>query len=249
MSKKILVCQHVPYEILGTLNPKFKEHGFRIRYVNFGRFPHLQPSLEGVDGLVVLGGPMNVDQSADHPHLDYEVIMIQEALQRDIPILGICLGSQLLAKALGAPVAPNPKKEIGWYEIEQTEEGEKDPLFSHFENREKIFQWHGDTFAIPDGAVHLSQSTSCTHQAFRYGDKVYGLQFHLEVDEAMIARWLTVPGNRQELKKFFPTEYPDQIRQETPLHIQRLKELSHETFENFIKLFGTCRKYRRLPSR
>ena len=249
MSKKILVCQHVPYEILGTLNPKFKEHGFRIRYVNFGRFPQMQPALKDIDGLVILGGPMNVDETEKHPHLSYEVTMIQEALQRDIPILGICLGSQLIAKALGAKVSPNHQKEIGWYDIEQNEAGREDPLFSHFENRERIFQWHGDTFAIPDGALHLARSETCAHQAFRFGDKVYGLQFHLEVDEAMIARWLTVPGNVEELKKTFPSGYSEQILQETPQYIERLKALSHETFEGFIQLFGGCRKYRRLSSR
>lgn len=249
MSKKILVCQHVPYEILGTLNPKFKEHGFRIHYVNFGRFPDLTPDLEGSDGLVILGGPMNVDQTDRHPHLSHEIRMIEEALKRDVPVLGICLGSQLIAKALGAQVGPNPEREVGWYEIERTPAGIEDPLLGHFSDIETVFQWHGDTFEIPRGAVRLAGSERCANQAFRYGDKVYGLQFHLEVDKAMIEHWLEVLGNREELAQFFPTSRPSEIRRETEKHIQHLHKLSDEAFEKFIALFGPCRKYRSLPSR
>src|SRR5215471_12999412 len=126
--KKILVCQHVAYEILGTLNPLFKQNGFRIRYVNFGRFPDQKPSLEGYDGLVILGGPMNTDQQHEFPHLSEEVKMVQKALEMDIPILGICLGAQLIAQALGAKVGRNPQREIGWKEVFLTEEGKNDPV-------------------------------------------------------------------------------------------------------------------------
>src|SRR5262245_9091861 len=184
--RKILVCQHVPYEILGTLNPLFKKSGFRIRYVNFGRHPHDQPDLEGYDGLVILGGPMNVDQVEQHPHLDHEMKLIRDAIDKDIPVLGICLGSQLIAKALGAKVGKNHVKEIGWQDIYVTEEGKADPLMVHFQAPEKLFQWHEDAFELPPGSVHLASSSTCTYQAFRYGTKVYGFQFHLEVDEPMI---------------------------------------------------------------
>ena len=167
---KILVCQHVPYEILGTLNPLVKDAGFRIRYLNFGRCPDMEPSLEGYQGMVLLGGPMCMDQTQEHPHLLHEMKMVEEALKLGIPVLGICLGAQIIAKTLGASVGKNPEKEIGWYDVNRSEGAKDDPLLKSFQPNEKIFQWHGDTFGIPDGAVHIASSPMCTNQAFRYGD-------------------------------------------------------------------------------
>jgi GMP synthase (glutamine-hydrolysing) len=247
--RKILVCQHVGYEILGTLNPLFKEHGFRIRYVNFGRFPEMTPGVAGYDGMILLGGPMNVDQMEKYPHLAHEIRMIEEGLQREIPILGICLGAQLIAKALGAEVGRNREKEIGWYDLSLTPEGKTDPVFQHFHNPEKVFQWHGDTFTIPRGAVCLATSSTCANQAFRYGDKVYGLQFHLEVDQPMIERWLQVPNHQREMEGLVGKIVPEKIQEETGCHIGRLEDLSEKTFTEFIKLFGVQKKYRLLPSR
>ncbi|MFO1464225.1 MAG: gamma-glutamyl-gamma-aminobutyrate hydrolase family protein [bacterium] len=246
---KILVCQHVGYEILGTLNPLFKRAGFRIRYVNFGRFPDLRPELDGYDGLILLGGPMNVDQEARYPHLTHEIRMIEAAMQRDLAVLGICLGSQLIAKALGARVGRNATREIGWHEVHLTEEGRQDSVLGHFQPRESLFHWHGDTFDMPAGAVHLASSRDCKHQAFRYGDRTYGFQFHLEVDEPMIERWLVVPQHQSELAEVREKTCPDRIRKETPERIHRLKELSHKTFGEFCKLFGERKKRVHLPSR
>lgn len=235
---KLLVFQHVAFEILGTLNPLFKSYGFRIRYVNFGRYPDAEPSLDGYQGLVVLGGPMSSTDEKNFPHLATEMRLIGEALEREMPVLGICLGSQLIARALGAQVAPNPTKEIGWYDVSLTDAGKQDPLFSHFRPTEPIFQWHGDRFEIPDGAIHLAHSPSCDHQAFRYGERVYGLQFHLEVDEALIERWLSVPIHLAELAELEGKIDPDQIRSQTSQLVSRSKELSDQTFEEFIRLFG-----------
>ena len=146
--KKLLVLQHVPHEILGTLNPLLKRAGFRIRYVNFARHPDAEPSLDGYHGLVVLGGPMSVNDADQLPHLTTELRLIEEAMRRDLPVLGICLGAQLIAKTLGADVYPNQEKEIGWYDVSPTEAAEQDPLLAAFRRTEKLFQWHGDTFDL-----------------------------------------------------------------------------------------------------
>jgi len=246
---RILVCQHVAHEILGTLNPLLKSAGFRIRYVNFGRHPDAEPSLEGYNGLVVLGGPMSVHHVERHPHLAAEMRLIEQALQKDLPVLGICLGAQLIAKTLGARVYENDEKEIGWYDVSPTEMARSDPVAAHFREREKLFQWHGDTFDIPKGAVHLASSPLCASQAFRYGTNVYALQFHLEVDEPMIERWLTVPMHVKEIESLGGIIDPQTIRRETPGYIQRLKELSDRTFGEFIKLFGFAKTRRSLGSR
>lgn len=246
---KILVFQHVAYEILGTLDPLLRSSGFRIRYVNFGRHPDITPTLDGYHGLVVLGGSMNIDQLDQYKHLATEISLIQEAIQRDLPVLGICLGAQLVAKALGADVRNNPEKEIGWYDVHITGEGKSDPLLGHFQDREKIFQWHGYTFDIPEGAVRLATSDTCINQAFRYGQKVYGFQFHLEVEEPLIERWLKVPLHRKEIEDSRGRIDPENIRRETSLYIERLKRLSDRTFGQFIRLFGTKKKLESLPSR
>ena len=246
---KLLVFQHVPHEILGTLDPLIRNAGFRIKYVNFGRYPDAVPSLDGYSGLIVLGGPMSVDDIGDYPHLATEVDLIKEAVKRELPILGICLGSQLVAKALGAKVKRNSEKEIGWYDLSPTEIGKKDPLLSTFSNVERIFQWHGDTFELPKGALHLASSPLCRNQAFRYGENIYGFQFHLEVDEPMIERWLRVPLNKKEIEELDGKIDPRTIKKETPLYIDRLKELSDQTFRQFIKLFGFSKKRNTLPSR
>jgi GMP synthase (glutamine-hydrolysing) len=247
--KRLLVCQHVAFEILGTLDPLLRDAGLRIRYVNFARHPDAQPCLDRYHGMVVLGGPMNADQIERHPHLATELRLIERAIEREIPILGICLGAQLIAKALGAKVKRSPHKEIGWYDVALTEEGRRDPVLAHFRKVEKVFQWHGDTFDVPQKAELLAVSPSCRNQAFRFGPNVYGLQFHLEVDEPLIARWLTVPVHREELEELKGRIDPDRIRSETTAYIGRLKRLSDQTFGEFITLFGERRRRRALPSR
>lgn len=248
--RRLLVFQHVPHEILGTLDPLFRGFGFRIRYVNFGRDPYARPSLAGYHGLVVLGGPMNVDETGRYPHLATEVELIGEAIAAGLPVLGICLGGQLIARALGAPVGRSPVKEIGWHDLSPTGAAREDPVLSHLEEDAKIFQWHGDTFAIPDGAVHLAVSPGCENQAFRYGERVYGLQFHLEVDRPMIERWLRVPENLEEIRRMKGATSPERILAETPLYIEETTRLADRVFSSFIRLFGVERpRPRPLPSR
>lgn len=247
--KKLLVLQHVAHELLGTLNPLLKRSGFRIRYVNFARHPEAEPSLEGYDGLIVLGGPMSVNDAIRLRHLTTELKLIEEAMRRDIPVLGICLGAQLIAKALGAAVYRNPEKEIGWYDVSPTDHASSDPLLMELQKTEKIFQWHGETFDIPKSTSHLAFSPLCANQAFRYGTKVYGFQFHMEVDAPMIHRWLKVVDNRIEISNLHGAEHIDFIYSETPRHIGRLGEISDRVFGAFIDLFGIEKKFRRLPSR
>jgi GMP synthase (glutamine-hydrolysing) len=247
--KKLLVLQHVAHELLGTLNPLLKKAGFRIRYVNFARHPDAQPNLDGYDGLVILGGPMSVNDAGRLAHLNVELKLIEEALERNIPVLGICLGAQLIAKTLGASVYPNQEKEIGWYDVAPTAHAQSDPLLGGFAATEKVFQWHGETFNIPRSSHHLAFSSLCANQAFRYSDKVYGFQFHLEVDEPMIHRWLRVAENKQEIAALGGPITPEGIHEETPGHIGRLHQLSERVFGEFINLFGLGKRVLRLPSR
>jgi GMP synthase (glutamine-hydrolysing) len=246
---RLLVFQHVAHEILGTLDPLLRSHGFRIRYINFGRDPMATPTIDGYNGLIVLGGPMNVDETDGHPHLETELRLITKAVESGIPVLGICLGAQLLAKALGAEVRANGEKEIGWYELEPTRDGLRDPLFSHFASSEVVFQWHGDTFDIPPGAVQLAKGRGCANQAFRFGECAYGLQFHPEVDAALIERWLEIPAHVAEIGACGGRVCSADIRFGIAKHAPRLAEISDQTFANFIALFGDLRRRNRGPHR
>lgn len=235
--RKIMVIQHVAHEPLGTLNPMLKDAGFRIRYVNFARDPDLSPSLEGYRGLIVLGGPMGVYEIEHYKHLQTEMKLIEEALKRDLPVLGICLGSQLLAHVLGARVFKAPAPEIGWLDVHLKEEGRKDSLFQHYNPAEKIFQLHQDTFDVPKEAVHLAYSPQIEGQAYRYGSKVYGLQFHLEVDKPMIHRWLKIQENKEMIAGSRGLYSSEQIVADTDRLMERNLKLSRQTFAKFIEIF------------
>lgn len=235
--RKVLIFQHVANEILGTLNPALKQQGLRIRYVNFERDPNATPSIDKYNGLIVLGGYMGVYEADQYTHIKTEMKLIEEALKKDVPVLGICLGAQILAHVLGSEVRKAPEKEMGWYDIELTTAGENAPLLSHFKKTEKIFQMHGDTFDIPKSCEHLAQSKLCRAQAFSYGRKAYGLQFHLEVDEAMISRWLNNPRNQQDIESSGEKVSAEQMKSDTVKYLQNSLNLSQQTFQKFINLF------------
>ncbi len=246
---KILVFQHVPYEPLGTLDPLLKAAGFRIRYVNFGRDPELRPTLDKYAALIILGGPMNSDQIDNYPNLITEVEIIREAVSRNMSILGICLGAQLLAKATGGKVSRNETREIGWHDIDLTEEGTADPVLGLFAKRQQVFQWHEDGIELPPNAVHLAGSSASPVQAFRYGEHAYGFQFHLEVNESLIARWLTVPENQAMLAAEQDTVDPQKVREQTARSIADLECLSVQTFSRWVDQFEMTPRRRNLPSR
>lgn len=220
-----------------------------MRYVNFGRDPDARPTINGYQGLIVLGGPMNVSEVDRYPHLRTEQALIREAIEEGVPVLGICLGAQLIAATLGAMIRPAAETEIGWYHVAPTEAAQDDPVLGHLGASERLFQWHGDTFELPDGAVHLAAGNAVPNQAFRWGDNVYGFQFHLEVDQPMIERWLRVPLHLEQIARLEGKIDPEEIHRATPNHIDRLTELSDRTFSAFIDLLGRPRKHHVLPSR
>lgn len=247
--RKLLVFQHVPYEPLGTLDAQFRDAGFRIRYVNFARFERVALDVRRYNGLVVLGGPMSVNDTDRYPHLREEMDALRVAIEAGLPVLGICLGAQLIAAALGAVVVRNPVKEIGWSTVRPTSAGSRDPLFEHLGKTEQIFQWHGDTFRLPEGSELLARTDACRNQAFRHGGNVYGLQFHLEVDQALIRRWLSTPAMKHEIEALDGAVKAETVLEETSRYITRSMRLSHAVFSTFIDRFFGWRRRLALPSR
>ncbi len=185
----ILIVKHIDIEGPGTLGNFLKEQGESFGIIELGLGERLPDDPKAFKAVVVLGGPMNVDEQERYPFLKSENDFIREILKAGIPYLGICLGSQLLAKAAGAEVVKSPVKEIGWYQIQLTAEGKKDPLLGGFREEYPIYHWHGDMFQIPSGALLLASAQGCPHQALKVGRNAYGLQFHVEITDKSIREW------------------------------------------------------------
>ncbi|MEM4408220.1 MAG: hypothetical protein QXI19_05695 [Candidatus Caldarchaeum sp.] len=234
----VLVFRQVPHEHLGTIALSLDAKGIPYRCIDFYDDRSSFYSLDEFKGLIILGGPMNVYETDRYPFLALEERAIGEAINAGKPVLGVCLGAQLIAKVLGARVYPAREKEIGWYEIRLTEEGRRDGLLGSLSPCETVFEWHGDTFDLPDGAFCLAESEACKNQAFRFGDSVYGLQFHLEVTAEMVSTWLAVEENRMEIEALSGRINPDGIIAETATRIGSLRTIADRVFGSFCDLIS-----------
>lgn len=216
----VLAFRHAALEDIGSIGDALARHQIGCRYYDLYRQPGTIPDLIGAAGIILMGGAMSVND--DLPWIATEIECIREAIRHRIPVLGICLGAQLIAQALGARVYRNPVQEIGWAPVQWTDDARADRLFRSFAQPETIFHWHGETFDLPAGAHWLACSDACRHQAFRVGDNVYGLQFHIEVTPEMISSWLP------------ETEVPI----DPHAHAARLAELAATVFDSWCELLG-----------
>lgn len=196
---RIAWFQHVPFEDLGCIAPALIARGHSPQVTRWFA-GETAPDTGAYDALIVMGGPMNVDEFDQHPWLRDERAAVRAAIDAGKPVLGICLGAQLIAASLGAPVTRNAHVEIGWFDVFRAPDAAQGSLLAGFPERFPAFHWHGDTFAIPDGAALLLSSEGCAHQAFQIGERVLGLQFHLEVTAAN-ARDMYV-GETLQLSKY-----------------------------------------------
>lgn len=171
--------QHVPFEGLGTIEQWISAHGHHLTATKLYQ-NDLMPDMESIDWLIIMGGSMGVHDEDRLPWLKGEKRLIEKAIRKGKAVLGICLGAQLIADVLGARVYRNRVKEIGWFPIELTEAGQCSPLFGFLPRRLVVFHWHGDTFDLPAGTMHIARSKACLNQAFVYNERVVGLQFHME---------------------------------------------------------------------
>ena len=173
---KVQILQHVPFEGIGSIATWLSERGALVQYTRFYHSPVL-PDLRSVDCVIAMGGPMSVNDEREYPWLKQEKAFIKEAVDRGLVVLGVCLGAQVIASALGARVFANLHKEIGWFPVQAVS---TDSDAFRFPPQTTVFHWHGESFDLPPGAIHLASSTGCKNQAFQIGRNVIGLQFHLE---------------------------------------------------------------------
>jgi GMP synthase (glutamine-hydrolysing) len=191
MKPSALILQHTAQERGGLFEVVLDEQGWDPQILPLFEGAAFPPSAEGFDLILSLGGPMSANQEEIYPFLKQETSFLYQALKLGQPVLGVCLGAQLMARALGARVYPGPHKEIGWYWLNQTPAGRADPLFSLLDPYFLVFQWHGETFDLPPETVCLAGNTAYPHQAFRFGPRAYGIQFHLELDLPLLISWLS----------------------------------------------------------
>ncbi|MFZ0242103.1 MAG: type 1 glutamine amidotransferase [Desulfobacterales bacterium] len=185
--KRLHYLQHVSFEGLGSIAAWAGRAGFQTSVTRFFQNDPL-PALKDVDWLVIMGGPMNIYQETAYPWLGTEKKFIRQAIAAGRIVLGICLGAQLIADALGAAVKSNRHREIGWFPIYKTAAAEKLGVAAAWPDKLPVLHWHGDTFDVPEGAVHLARSAACDHQAFVFNHRVVALQFHLEATPGSLER-------------------------------------------------------------
>lgn len=185
---RALALRNVSVESPGAFGEFLTRNGFTIDDVDLSKGEPCPATAEGYAVTLIMGGPMNVYEEEKFPFLAAELRLLQDAIGKNRKVIGFCLGGQMIARALGAQVTKNPVKEIGWLPVTLTEEAKREPLLAGLPETLTVFQWHGDTFAIPKGAAHLAQSADCANQAFRHGNML-ALQFHPEVEEADVRGW------------------------------------------------------------
>ena len=228
MSKNILVIQNIGCEHLGNLSRLFESDGYNVLLLNSQK-DFIPTDLISYSGIIILGGPVSVYDNYDY--LKDQQKLIKKAVDMKIPTLGVCLGSQLIAEAMGGKVYPGNLKEIGWHDIEITENGSRDIFNGIATFKNKVFQWHGDTFQLPESAIILAKSDTYI-QAFRINTAI-GIQFHIEVNESMIEEWIRIYSKEiMDLKLDEKNIIPQQKEQIINLHI--LCKLVYTNFKKMI---------------
>ncbi len=195
---KAIVLMHVESEGPGTLGTFLQNHGVEIETRKLYAKDPVPTEISGLDAVISMGGPMNVYEEDEYPFLKDETDFLRQAIDDGIPVMGVCLGAQMIAKACGKKVYRAPEEEVGWCEISLTEMAREDYLFKDLPSPLTVFQWHGDTFDVPDGGVLLASSEVCENQAFRYKN-AYGLQFHVEVTGDMLEEWFEDSDKKEEI--------------------------------------------------
>jgi len=232
---KVLVIEHLHIEPPALIGDIVTAHGVSLEYFDPEMLSTPSP-LSAYAGLVIMGGPM----SANDEHLPYivrELEIIREAIRLQLPMLGICLGAQLMAKAAGGSVVASPKREIGWFPVLPTTAADKDPLFSLLPaTGQALFQWHGETFTLPATATLLATNPEVPAQAFRLHAGQYGLQFHVEVDLTIIEAWIKAGASERD---FLGEAGLATIRNGCEMHLQPMQALCRSMIERWIPLLGS----------
>ena len=233
---KLLVLQHAEVEHPGIFRKFLREDGHDYDAIELDAGEEL-PSIDGYDGLWVLGGPMDVWQEDEHPWLAAEKACIRDAVEgRGLPFLGLCLGHQLLAEALGGSVGPSRTPEIGVMDVQLTEAGATGVIFDGFPEAFPCLQWHSaEVTKVPAGADVLATSPACTVQALKWGPRAYSAQFHIEIEADTVTNWNMIPEYADALVKAMGSDGPAQLERDLDANIEALNSLAERLYINWLQ--------------
>jgi GMP synthase (glutamine-hydrolysing) len=233
--KPLLLVKNDPVETLGVAPRALTDAGAEVLLLEASDPDSPRVRIDDVAGVVMFGGTMNVDEVDDHPFLKENRDLTREALARGVPYLGICLGAQLLARALDTPVVRAPVKEVGFEPVRPTVEGYSDPILSLWEDGDMAFQWHQDTMDLPTGADLLAGGDRVEVQAYRVGTNAWATQFHFEIDAAELEFWLHEATQEMDLKEVWGKS-PEEIRIEAGRHMAAHEAKGTEMFARFARI-------------
>jgi GMP synthase (glutamine-hydrolysing) len=237
--KPLLCLRHEEPDHLGTAEEVFAASGPDVTYVDLWTGAGL-PDPREVAGVVALGGVMNVDQTDAHPFLIPERDFLERAVAAELPVLGICLGGQLLARALGGRVQKAEAPETGFFPLHPTDEAPSDPLFSCFGDGDRMFQWHEDTFELPEGSSLLLSGDGVPNQAFRIGERAWGVQFHPEVTPQLLEAWLDAIPEDELAERWGRTRI--ELRAQAERHLPSQQRRARELFGRFASIVAEGRR-------
>ena len=233
--KPVLLVKNDPVETLGVAPRALGGAGAGILLLDAADPRAPRPRLEDVSGVIMFGGTMNVDEVNDHPFLKEDRDLTREALARGVPFLGICLGAQMLARALDVAVVRAPVKEVGFEPLRPTVSAASDPLLSVWADGDMAFQWHQDTMDLPPGAELLAGGDRVDVQAYRVGPCAWATQFHFEIDAAELELWLDAASAEMDLREVWGKS-PAQMRAEASLHMAAHEARGTEMFARFARI-------------
>ncbi|OIO68628.1 MAG: GMP synthase [Zetaproteobacteria bacterium CG12_big_fil_rev_8_21_14_0_65_55_1124] len=230
---RFLIIQHLDIEPPALIADVLRNARHELSYVHLSKGETLPQNTHDIAGVIIMGGP----QSANDSHLPYiqaELKWLEQGIREGLPMLGICLGAQLMAKAAGAAITASPSRELGWYPVFPTSNAANDPLFSFLpENGLPVFQWHGETFSIPDSASPIATHPEVPAQAFRLGKAQYGMQFHFEVDAPLIAQW--IDAGESERSHLGPQGISE-LNTQTTLYLDATRGYGRQIVLNWLSL-------------
>jgi GMP synthase (glutamine-hydrolysing) len=232
--RSAVALRHVAFEDLGLLAAVMEAEAWNVSFCEAAIDDLTHSSIRSADLLIVLGGPIGVYETDAYPFLKAEIALLDYRLSRNLPTLGICLGAQLMARALGSRVYAGPVKEIGWGRVELTGEGKASCLGALDAPEAAVLHWHGDTFDLPGGAVRLASNRNYENQAFAHGPNALGLQFHLEADPRQLEEWYVGHAAELAATKISVAE----LRAATLQRADRLKPLANRVFTHWLRGIG-----------